>query len=563
MNLKSLSDRSRIFASALILVLAGCVQQPTRTEPVSLRLIALNDFHGNLKTPGALRLPDPKEPGKQQLVMAGGAAYLATAIAGLKKDAPNSLVVGAGDLISASPLVSSLFKDEPAIEVLDRIGLDIASVGNHEFDRGKAELLRLVKGGCPAEGCVTGSPYAGARFRYLAANVVETSTGLPLLPAYEVRKFGGVPIAFIGMTLSATPTIVSRAGVAGLRFADEVETVNALVPKLRADGVEAIVVLIHEGGVVSGAWDDPACPGFQGAIVDLTRRFDKAVDLVVSGHTHRAYTCKVDGRWVTSAGDYGRFLTRIDMKLSPVTRDVISIEPKNLLMDTREYSPDPVIATMVEKYEKLAAPKANRVVGHVKGELLPVANAAGESTLGNFIADAQLAASRVAGAEVAFMNPGGVRAALSPRTADGGITYGDIFTAQPFGNTLVTMTLTGDQLHQMLEAQFAREPGGRDRILHTSEGFTYAWDNAKPHGSKVAFDSIRLNGKPLARDKRYRVTANSFMADGGDGVSTLTQGTEREGGMLDLDALEAWLAANGTRAQPYVAAPLNRITRLN
>lgn len=563
MNLISARARLRVFAAALILTLTACVQQPTRTEPVAVRLIAVNDFHGNLKTPGALRLPDPKEPGKQQLVMAGGAAHLATAIAGLRKDAPNSIVVGAGDLISASPLISSLFKDEPAIEVLDRIGLDIASVGNHEFDRGKAELLRLVKGGCAAEGCVTGSPYPGARFRYLAANVVETATGRPVLPGYEIRKVEGVPIAFIGMTLKATPTVVTRSGVAGLRFDDEADTVNALVPKLRAEGVEAIVVLIHEGGVVSGAWDDPTCPGFQGAIIELTRRFDKAVDLVVSGHTHRAYTCKVDGRWVTSAGDYGRFVTRIDLKLSPVTRDVISIEPKNFLVDTREYAPDPAIMAMIEKYEKLAAPKADRVVGYVKGELLPVSNSAGESNLGNFIADAQLAASRVAGAQIAFMNPGGVRAALSPRSPEGGITYGDIFAAQPFGNTLVTVTLTGDQIHQMLEAQFAREPGGRNRILHCSEGFTYTWDNAKPHGSKVAFESIRLNGQPLERAKRYRVTANSFMADGGDGVTTLTQGTEREGGMLDLDALEAWLGAKGSRAQPYVPAREPRITRLN
>lgn len=555
--------RLRIFAIALTVLLAGCAQQATRTEPVSLRLIALNDFHGNLKTPGAIRLPDPKEPGKQQLVMAGGAAHLATAIAALKKDAPNNLVIGAGDLISASPLISSLFKDEPAIEVLDRLGLDVASVGNHEFDRGKAELLRLVKGGCAAEGCLTGAPYAGARFRYLAANVIETATGLPVLPAYEIRKVEGVPIAFIGMTLEATPTVVSRSAVAGLRFDDEADTVNALVPKLRAQGVEAIVVLIHEGGVVNGAWDDPTCPGFNGAIIELTRRFDKAVDLVVSGHTHRAYTCQVDGRWVTSAGDYGRFLTRIDMKLSPVTGDVISLEPRNLLIDTREYSPDPVVAALVEKYEKLAAPKANRVVGYVKGELLPVANAAGESSLGNFIADAQLAASRVAGAQISFMNPGGVRAALSPRGPEGGITYSDIFTSQPFGNTLVTMTLTGDQIHQMLENQFARDPAGRNRILHTSEGFAYVWDNAKPHGSKVDFNAIRLNGQPLERSKRYRVTVNSFMADGGDGVSVLLQGTEREGGMLDLDALEAWLVAKGSRASPYVPQPLTRITRLN
>ncbi|MBL8518435.1 MAG: bifunctional metallophosphatase/5'-nucleotidase [Betaproteobacteria bacterium] len=553
----------RIFAAILATLLAGCAPQLTRTEPVSLRLIALNDFHGNLKTPGALRLPDPKEPGKQQLVVAGGAAHLATAIASLRKDTPNSIVVGAGDLISASPLISSLFNDEPTIEVLDRLGVDISSVGNHEFDRGKTELLRLVNGGCLAEGCITGSPYSGARFRYLAANVIETATGRSVLPAYEIRKVEGVPVAFIGMTLKSTPAVVTRSGVAGLRFDDEVETVNTLVPKLRAEGVEAIVVLIHEGGFVKGAWDDPACPGFNGEIVEITRRFDKAVDLVVSGHTHRAYACKVDGRWVTSAGDYGRFLTRIDLKLSPLTRDVVSIEAKNILIDIREYSPDPAVAALIDKYDKLAAPRANRIVGYLKGELLPVANDAGESALGNFIADAQLAATRVAGAEVAFMNPGGVRAALSPKQPDGGITYSDIFSAQPFGNTLVTMSLSGEQILRILENQFPREADGFRRVLSVSDGFTYVWDNARPHGSKVVFESVRLSGQPLDRAKRYRVTVNSFMADGGDGITLLREGTDREGGMLDLDALENWLRAKGSRESPFATAPLTRIKRLN
>lgn len=560
---------SRIFAVAVVSLVTACdtIQKPSSPAadpgPVSLRLIALNDFHGNLKTPGALRLPDPKEPGKQQLILAGGAAHVATAVASLKKDVPHSLVVGAGDLINASPLISSLFLDEPAVEALDRIGLDISSVGNHEFDRGRSELLRLVNGGCRAEGCVTGSAYTGARFRYLAANVIDTATGLPLLPAYEIRKISGIDVAFIGMTLKGTPSVVARSGIVGLRFDDEADTVNALVPKLRAQGIEAIVVLIHEGGEVAGAWDDPTCPGFRGPIIELTRRFDKAVDLVVSGHTHRAYTCKVDDRWITSAGDYGRFLTRIDMSLSPVSRDVISVVPKNILIDTREYSPDPAVLALVEKYEKLAAPKADRVVGYLKGELLPVANAAGESPLGTFIADAQLSATRVAGAQLAFMNPGGVRAALSPRGREGGITFGDVFSAQPFGNALVTMTLTGDQIHNILENQFAREAGGRNRILLVSQGFSYTWDNARPHGSKVAFESIRLNGQTLERAKPYRVTVNSFLADGGDGFITLQQGTDREGGMLDLDALLAWLTAKSSSANPFAPQPPDRVRRLN
>jgi len=555
----------RIFAISLALLCAGCATQSMRTEPVSLRVIAFNDFHGNLRTPGAMRVTDPKDATKQQLVVAGGAAHLATAVKSLKQGTTNSIVVGAGDLVSGSPLISSLFLDEPAIEALDLIGLDIASVGNHEFDRGRGELMRLANGGCRADGCVTGSNYGGARFRYLAANVIDTATSKPLLPAYEIRKFDGIPVAFIGLVLESTPTIVTRSGIVGLRFANEADTVNALVPELKSQGVEAIVVLIHEGGSITGHWSDQSCPGFSGPIIDIVRRFDKAVDLVVSGHTHRAYTCKVDGRWITSAGEYGRFATRIDLTLSPQTRDVIGVTPQNILVDIREYSPDPAVTALVEKFEKLAAPKASRIVGYLTGELLPVANQAGESTLGSVIADAQLAASRAAGAEIAFMNPGGVRAALSPRsTNSGGITYGDIFTAQPFGNNLVTMTFTGAQIHQILESQFPRDPANeRRRVLHPSQGFNYTWDDAKPQGAKVAFESITLNGKPLERDKRYRVTVNSFLADGGDSFSLLRTGTDREGGVLDLDALETWLAVNARQPKPFAPPALNRIRRLN
>jgi 5'-nucleotidase len=559
----SFSASLRIFAVFLILLSAGCATQSSRTEPVSLRVIAFNDFHGNLKTPGAMRVPDPKDSAKQELVVAGGAAYLATAVKSLRQGSANSIVVGAGDLVSGSPLISSLFLDEPAIEALGLIGLDIASVGNHEFDRGRTELVRLANGGCRADGCVTGSTYGGARFHYLAANVIDVATNKPLLPAYEIRKFDGVPIAFIGLTLKGTPAIVTRSGIAGLRFDDEAETVNALVPILKSQGVEAIVVLIHEGGNISGHWSDQSCPGFSGPIIELARRFDKAVDLIVSGHTHRAYTCKLDDRWITSAGEYGRFATRIDLKLSPQTRDVISVAPQNMLVDIREYSQDPAVVALIEKYEKLAAPKAGRIVGYLTGELLPVANQAGESTLGSVIADAQLAASLTAGAQVAFMNPGGVRAALSPRSG-GGITYGDIFTAQPFGNNLVTLTFTGAQIHQILEDQFARNPAvDRNRVLHPSQGFSYTWDNAKPHGSKVVFESISLNGQPLERDKRYRVTVNSFLADGGDGFSILRSGVQREGGVLDLDALETWLAANAMLTKPFAPPLLTRIKRLN
>lgn len=570
---------SRIFefpkriASALLplVLLSACATrtpspvapEPTSTSPVAVRLIAINDFHGNLKTPGAMRLPDPKDPSKQQLVMAGGAAHLSTAVQGLRQGAKHTIMIGAGDLVSASPLISSLFLDEPSIETLDTIGLDISSVGNHEFDRGRGELSRIIKGGCHKDGCITGKLYPGAKFKYLGANVIEEATGKSALPPYEIRNFGGVPIAFIGMTLRGTPAVVSRSGIVGLRFADEAETVNALVPELKKQGVEAIVVLIHEGGSIKSAWNDKSCPGFEGDILDVLKRLDKAVDLVVSGHTHKAYTCKIDGRWVTSAGDYGRFVTRIDLKLDPRTRKIIDIDPENTLVDPEKFPADPRVTRIIEEYEKLVAPRANRVVGYVSREVLAAQNTAGESTLGHVIADGQLLASQPAGAQIAFMNPGGIRAAINPRKPEGTVNYGDIFTVQPFGNNLVTMSLTGAQIVELLEGQFAREQGGWTRMLAVSKGFSYTWDNAAPWGKKIVPGSVKLNGVVLDPARKYRVTVNSFMADGGDGFQVLRQGTDREGGMLDLDAFEAWLKVNATQAAPYQPGPLNRVARLN
>jgi 5'-nucleotidase len=550
-----------VTAGALAAVLAGCASISSSRGDVALRIVAINDFHGNLKSPAPIRVADPANPEKLLLVQAGGAAYLASAVAAARKGRDNTVVVAAGDLVSASPLVSSLFLDEPAVDVLGEVGLEIASVGNHEFDRGRSELSRLVHGGCAKEGCVTGQPFPGARFKYLAANVIDEPSGKPFLPAYEIRRFGGILVAFIGLTLKGTPAIVSRSGIAGLRFADEADTVNALVPELKRQGVEAIVVLIHEGAVLSGAFNeryaDASCPGFQGTIIDLIKRFDKAVDLVVSGHTHRAYACRVDGRLVTSAGDYGRFVTEIDLVLDATTRDVKSADARNVIVDATVFTADAKVAALVEHYEELAAPKANRVVGNVDGELMPLANEAGESSLGNVIADAQLLATRAAGADIAFMNAGGIRAPLASKRSDKGVTYSDIFTVQPFGNTMVTMTLTGEQIKSLLEQQFGSDIAQRPRLMQVSSTIAYTWDAAAPQGSRVK--EVSVKGEPLRAEKAYRVTVNSFMADGGDGLGILRSGVDREGGALDLDALEAYLRTAGTVKAPA----LTRIKRLN
>ena len=539
-------------------LLAGCAttSRPVATEPVKVRVLAINDFHGNLRpASGGLRIQDPANPGKTVVVPAGGAEMLSTAVAELRKANPNNIFVAAGDLVGATPLLSALFRDEPTIESMSLMGLEISSVGNHEFDKGAAELLRLQRGGCdPTEGCKGPTTFKGASFQYLAASTVDTRTGLTLLPAYKVKTFQGIPVAFIGLTLKGTPGIVVPAGVAGLEFRDEADTVNELVPKLQAQGIEAIVVLIHEGGVPTGDYND--CPGISGPIVTIVKKLDKAVDLVISGHTHRAYNCRIDGRLVTSGDKYGTIVTAIDVVLDPKTRDITSAVADNVIVRP-SFAKDPRQTALIEQYEKLAVPLARRVVGRIAGALPREANRAGESPLGQVIADAQLAATQDAGAQIAFMNPGGIRAEL-PMPADGLVRYEDLFSVQPFYNNLVTMTLTGAQVIQLLEQQWKGQAAA-GRLMHVSKGFSYSWDASRPLGERVVPGSVKLNGQPLDPNANVRVTVNAFMAGGGDSFVMLKEGRDLRTGMMDVDALELYVRSNPTLAP----GPLDRVQRLN
>ena len=526
-------------AAAFAALLAACATPPP-AGPVAVKILAINDFHGNLKPPlGGIRIQDPADRTKTVNVPAGGAEHLATAVAQLRAQNPNHVFVAAGDLIGATPLLSALFRDEPTVESLGAMGLEASAVGNHEFDKGAAELLRLQRGGCGSEGCKGPQPFTGAKFQYLAASTVDEKTGRTLLPAYHVKRFQGIPVAFIGLTLKDTPTIVVPSGVAGLRFRDEAETVNELVPQLRAQGIEAIVLLIHEGGVPTGDYNE--CPGISGPIVDIVKRLDKAVDLVISGHTHRAYNCRIDGRLVTSGDKYGTLVTQIDVTLDPKTRDITGARADNVIVRTDRFAKDPVQTKLIEVYEKLVVPLARRPVGTVGGAFARDAAPNGETPLGQLIADAQLAATKDAGAQVALMNPGGIRAALS-KPADGQVRYEELFAVQPFYNNLVTLTLTGAQLAQLLEQQWAGQP--MPRLLQVSRGFAYTWDAARPVGQRVVPGSLRLNGQPIEPGAAVRVTVNGFLAAGGDNFSVLKQGRDVRTGMMDIDALEAWLKAN-------------------
>jgi 5'-nucleotidase len=546
-----------LVSGALLSLASGCSDDlpDPLAPPVLVQLIAFNDFHGNLEAPagsnGRIRMANGAD------VNAGGATYLAHHIGKLRQRNPqNTVVVSAGDLIGASPVVSGLFHDEPTIELMNTIGLDINGVGNHEFDDGRDELLRMQNGGChPVDGCQIGSSFAGAKFKFLSANVfTNVAEKQTLLPAYDIREFQGVKVAFIGMTLEGTVKIVNPAGIVGLTFQDEADTVNALIPELKAQGVETVVVIIHEGGLPTGLYDE--CPGISGPIVELAERFDDAVDVIVSGHTHQAYNCIIDGKRVTSAASFGRVLTYIDLALDPVTHDVVESAATNIIV-TRDNANTPV-DEYVKNVVSKAAPLANRVIGNtsvnLKAPVRPLpAGESGEYTLGNVVSDGLLAATKdeaKGGAVIALHNPGGIRADLLA----GNITYGQAFTVQPFANNLVTMTLTGALIEKVLEQQFqATGP----LIMQVSEGFSYTWKASGPQGDKIDPATLKLNGTVIDPAASYRVTMNNFMASGGDGYQAFTEGTGLLTGPIDLDALESYLLTRN----PLPAPTLGRITR--
>lgn len=553
-------------ATAFTAVAVTPDQAEARPKPVDVQLLAINDFHGNLEPPTG-------SSGSIDGQLAGGAEYLASHLKSMraeaKKQGKGTVTVAAGDLIGASPLLSAAFHDEPTIEEMNLAGLEFASVGNHEFDEGAAELLRMQRGGChPVDGCADGTPFGGAKFSYLSANAFKTSTGLPLMQPFGIKIVKGVPIGFIGMTLEGTPNIVSQQGVAGLRFTDEADTANKYAKILRLLGVKSIVVLLHEGGVQNGGGIND-CTGFSGPIVDIANRMDPSIDVIVSGHTHAAYNCNINGKLVTSASSFGRLVTQIDLKIDPRTRDVVSASANNVVV-TRDVEKDQPSTDLINRYKTALGPVADRVVGETTAAITKTQEnlyqtgvdvngkptyQTGESPLGNVIADAQLAATDTEqNAVAAFMNPGGVRADLDA----GPVTYAEAFTVQPFANNLVTLDLTGAQLYCMLEQQFTVA-----RVLYASSTVNYVVDvngttapaGTPCAGTRVVRGSLTINGTPVTDTATYRVTVNNFLAGGGDGFSVLTGGTNAVTGQIDLDAFTAYL----TEKSPVSPPALDRI----
>jgi 5'-nucleotidase len=550
---------------------AGSVRwrDPNAANPQAWRrfkILGFNDFHGALQRRTLSGRP------------VGGADVLASYLAAEAAQSPRgALIVHAGDHVGATPPVSSLLQDEPAIAFLNLLANPdcdargaaeqqcnlVGTLGNHEFDEGVGEMVRLIGGGNHPSGPFLDDPWAGARFPYVNANVVGADSGKPILPPYVIRRVDGMPVAFIGIVLKTTPSIVTPAGVAGLRFLDEAETVNRYVPELKASGVRAIVVMIHQGtrqNSFGGRTPDEAVE-LGADIGPIVRALDDEIDIVVSGHYHQftnALMNTAGGRpvLVTQAFANGTAYADIDVAIDPVSRDIVekSAEIVTTWADQGPgLTPDVRVGALVNDAATLVQPLVEKVIGVAANELSRTENAAGESALGNLIADAQRAAM---GTDIALMNPGGIRTDI----AAGAVTWGELFSVQPFGNDLVRMDLSGAQLIALLNQQWAGQSFAR---VMKGSGIAYAWNGkatATHTDDEVIAASVKVNGIPLDPSATYSVTVNSFMASGGDNLTVLTQGSNRVVGPVDLQALIEYVRS---LPQPFTATIEGRIQRVD
>ncbi len=546
---------------AWIACIASTQAQPARGA-VPVKLLSWNDFHGQLA---------PRTSGGRPI---GGAVALAAYLKAAARGAPHVFYVHAGDQVGASPPSAALSQDEPSIAFLNLLANDackrgrgaqprcnlIGTLGNHEFDEGEAELMRLLRGGNHAAGPFLEKPWRGARFPNVCANVVHAATGKPLLPPYVVQRAGGIPIAFIGAVLHSTPSVVLPSGVAQLTFQNEADAINRYIPELRAAGVRTIVLLVHQG-LIQEPYEGPtrtAGPAPRGALLEVIHALDSEIDVVVSGHTHEFTNALVPNAsgammLVTSAVAGGTAYGEIDLMIDRKTRDVVS-KTARIVPTWADEGPaltsDPRVARLVEQAARHVAPKVQVVVGTAAGAIRRAKNEAGESALGNLVADSQRAAMKT---DFAVINPGGIRADLEAGT----ITWGQVFTAQPFRNRVVAHSFTGQQIVDLLDQQWGGEQPAGGRILGIS-GFSYTWDPAVPEGGKRVTE-VRTPRGPISRTERYTLAANGFLAEGGDNFSVFKSGVAPRAGPLDLDALVDYIR---TAPQPIAAEIDGRIKQV-
>lgn len=581
----------------LILMLAIGILGAAPPGAITVKLIAINDFHGYLQP--SEKFQTTADDGKTKIaVPVGGAAYLAAAIAKIKAENPLNAVVGAGDMVGASPLSSALFHDEPTIEALGAAGLEYTSVGNHEFDGGRVELLRKQNGGCFPGGkigtdtCMNAGTFSGAAYKYLAANVIDEKSGKSLFAPYAIKYFDAgngkrAGIAFIGLVLHDTPTIVAAAGMRGLKITDELATINALVPAIHAQGVNAIVILIHQGVITNGSYDDHACPGAGGDLLPILDKLDPSIRLVISGHTHRAYICphgegsKNPNVYYTSAGRYGQIVSDIDVMLDIASDTITGVDAHNKLVinDTQPnplastvpaLAPVPAIAAAVARYVGASAPLVNRVVGKITADITKdgerkQSGESGETAIDDAVAESRLAATagKPFGAQLAFINGGGVRTTL-PYTSTvngktpGDVTFGEVSAVIPFGDVLYTETVTGAKIITIIKQQFLGK--GDHELLGIGGPLTYTYDASKPDGTdKIVPGSVKYKGKPIDPKALFRITVDTFMLGGGDNYTVFAAGANKKPAVNDLDAFIAYLSAGAPVAPPK----RDHVTRLH
>ncbi|HEX2604868.1 MAG TPA: bifunctional metallophosphatase/5'-nucleotidase [Oxalicibacterium sp.] len=566
-----LHQRLLVYVAAALL--SACSVPPfSPDKSVDIHIVAMNDLHGHLEAE-SVRIKGVGDEKPRERVL-GGVATIGGALRAWRSEDPQLLLVGGGDLIGASPALSSLWADEPTIVALNALDMRVSTVGNHEFDQGSAELLRQQHGGCAStraeKACKFQGRFDGANFSYVGANVVDNASGHTFLLPYRIAQAHGIKIAFIGAVLKNTPSMVNRGGIAGLRFIDEADAINRWVPEVKAQGASAIVAVIHQGGETPEPFDKQGCSQLSGPIVDIVKRLDPEIRLVITAHTHQGYICSVDGRTVTQGASYGHMLTRITLSIDPGASDLRdkmkAIHVDNVLMDPQRYAADPALSELVQQLKirsqpLLAKPVARLAVPRISRKM----NDAGESPLGDLIADSQLAATRHLGAQFAITNAGSMRGDLESDA--GQANYAQLATVMPFENTLVVVSISGEQLLSLLEQQsrMKETSSASGSMLQISRGLNYRWDAGRPPGQRLLRDSVKVNGAALVPQRMYRIAVNSFLAQGGDGFKVLTHGVDRvDSGIKDIDALTRYLAASERDGHPAGKERAeDRIVRIN
>ncbi len=548
-----------LFTSSLAAQTRQHAQAPA-PRTVTVQLLAINDLHGNLEPPAG-------RGGTVNGVPAGGTEYLAAHLASAERDNPNSLVVGAGDMFGASPLLSALFHEAPTIEALNAMHFSVTSLGNHELDHGAGTLKGELAGGCPtAAPCSAEERNEPARFTYLAANVLNSEhPQRTLFPTTAIRTVGGVRIGFIGEVLEHIEEVTAANSLKGLQFLEESKVANAAAARLESQGVHTIVLLIHQGGGQRAAKGEPdinGCDNFSGPIKDIVPLLSPSIKVVLSAHTHQFYNCQIAGHTVTSAGSYGRLFTRVSLTIDRRTDRTLAVTATNQIV-TRDVAKDPAQTAILDKYRPRVARVADQPAGAITADILSKPNAAGESALGDVIADAQLASTSApenGGAVIAFMNSGGIRGELT-RAADAAgvrsISFGDLYSVQPFGNQITVRTMTGDMVRRLLEQQFG--PSDTHRTLQVSAGFRYQYKQHAAAGEHIVPGSITLNGHVIAPTDTLRVACSDFLANGGDGYTVFREGTSAIVGVVDIDALVQYFRTHS----PVAPGPQDRITRVD